>query len=113
MATHSTQASLFSAWLRDQMNQRNLTNRGLGRLIDPENVDRGRRKVLRHLEGKRFPIAKSRAVYIKVFDLDGDPFSDATDVDQPLSAELHTILRDYRVLGQRLTRALERSEVLP
>lgn len=79
-------------WLRGEITARGFSNRELGRLIDPEDPKRGRRRVLRHLSGQHFPSAASRAVYLKVFGLDDDPFEDDDE------AWRQQLIRDARAL---------------
>lgn len=102
MARNTTKAALFSTWLRGQMIQNKLSNRALGKTIDPELPERGRRQVLRHLSGSHFPNRKTRASYVDAFNLDGDPFTDEEDEDQPMAAELAYLASRLKRLERRV-----------
>lgn len=45
-----------------------MSNRRLGKITDPDDPERGRRRVQRHLSGKTVPTAASRRVYADVLD---------------------------------------------
>lgn len=101
MAKNSTKAAVFSAWLRGQMNQAALSQRELGKRIDPEQRERGRRQVVRHLSGQHFPNARTRRGYLDVFGLEGDPF---TDEEEDSEQAMYRDLREAKALLSRIER---------
>lgn len=101
MAKNSTKAAVFSTWLRGQMIQNKLSNRALGKLVDPAVPERGRRQVLRHLGGQHFPNKRTRAGYLDAFGLEGDPFTDDDAEDAPMAAELAYLAGRLKKLERR------------
>lgn len=101
MTKNSTKAALFSIWLRAQMDRHKLSNRALGRTVDPEMPERGRRQVLRHLGGEHFPNKRTRAGYLEAFGLEGDPF---TDDEEDSEQAMYRDLREAKALLSRIER---------
>jgi hypothetical protein len=88
----TTRPQAFATWLEAQMVQRNLSRRALGRVIDPEQPEQGRRTVIRHLSGEVFPVTESRRKYLDAFGLVDDPFAEAESEErQQIVAELLAI----------------------
>lgn len=102
MAKNSTKAVVFAAWLRGQMAQAGLSQRELGKRIDPEQRERGRRQVVRHLSGQHFPNARTRRGYLEVFGLEGDPFTDDDPEDSPMASELAYLASRLKKLERRV-----------
>jgi hypothetical protein len=99
--TTSPKAHLFSSWLRGQMIQNKLSQRALGKKIDPEQPERGRRQVVRHLAGEHFPNRRTRGVYLEAFGLEGDPF---TDDEEDSEQAMYRDLREAKALLTRIER---------
>jgi hypothetical protein len=79
-------AALFALSLRREAEKRSLSVRRLGRLTDPANPERGRRRVQRHLSGSFMPSVASRETYADVLGLPRDFFLGADDdMEEPLT----------------------------
>lgn len=93
-------AVAFSRWLGSQIAAKQISQRTLGRLIDKELPERGRRQVVRHLSGRHYPSPSMRARYADVF---GEEYvEDDDDEEDDLVLRLHRIARDARDLARRL-----------
>jgi len=57
----------YNRLLQNEMRRHGLSVRKLGKLVDPDNPERGRRRVQRHLAGTQ-PSSTSRATYARVLD---------------------------------------------
>lgn len=57
----------FNVLLRSEMQRQNLSVRLLGKMIEPDDPELGRRRVQRHLTGT-IPTEASRAAYARVLD---------------------------------------------
>lgn len=99
-------AVAFAHWLRGQMAEREISQRALGKRLDPAEPERGRRQVVRHLSGDHYPSRPSRRAYAQVL---GEEFLDPDD-DEPqpvsLTEELTLLVREHRAFGRRLERML-------
>lgn len=109
MATNP-KALAFSHWLRARMADHDISQRALGKQLDPEQPERGRRQVVRHLSGTNYPSKASRRSYGEVF---GEEFVDEDDEEEsdPVSLidELTGLVRAHRALGRKLERIASRS----
>jgi hypothetical protein len=56
-------AALYAISLRKAMEQRGISVRALGKLTDPDDPERGRRRVQRHLTGRYMPTEASQRTY--------------------------------------------------
>lgn len=81
MGKPNGKAALFALSLRRQMAGRSLSVRALGRLSDPADPERGRRRVQRHLSGRFLPSAASRVAYARALELPEEFFLDDDDDD--------------------------------
>lgn len=89
------------------MDKKQLSNRALGKLLDPPNPERGRRQVLRHLSGKHYPSTAYRKSYGELLGDLPEMFADDDDEEaDPVSlvAELHDMARAHRDLAKRADR---------
>lgn len=91
------------------MDKKKLSNRALGRLLDPERPERGRRQVLRHLSGKHYPSRASRAAYGEILGPLPEMFDDDDEETHQVSLEeqLNALARDVSALSRRVKRAKE------
>lgn len=104
---HSRDAAVFAVRLQQLMTERGLSKRGLGRLVDPEKPERGRRQVLRHLSGQHAPSRASRVKYATVLGLPPLAFVDEDDEESEpvsLAEELLEVVRVQRELNRRIAR---------
>lgn len=84
------------------MQERGVSNRALGRLTDPSDPERGRRRVQRHLTGSIMPSSASQRTYAEV--LDAPELAPADDEEESLNQSL---MREVRAVRLRLA-SLER-----
>ena len=63
-----------------------MSKRALGKLSDPDDPERGRRRVQRHLSGKTAPTTASRRVYADL--LEAPELAPSEDEEEDLQAEL-------------------------
>jgi hypothetical protein len=97
-------ALAFAQWMRGQMSESQISQRALGKRIDPAQPERGRRQVVRHLSGAHYPSKASRGAYAEVF---GEEFLDEDDEEADpvsLADELLELARAHRAIGRRLDR---------
>lgn len=108
---HVTQVSTnhralaFSHWLRARMATKEISQRALGKLIDRDLPERGRRQVVRHLSGSHFPTPRMREAYATVF---GEEYAeDDDDAEVDLAAALNRLARDAATIARLLVRERE------
>lgn len=104
MSRPNGEAAIFALQLRRAIDRRGVSLRGLGKLTDPSEPERGRRRVQRHLSGRTAPTAASRRVYAELLDApELAPVSE--DEEEDLDAAL---LRAIRSLQPSKVAALRR-----
>lgn len=76
----TTNAATYGDWLRDRMEERSLTQRQLGKLLNPDNPEVARRAIRRYLKGMT-PIERTRQSIASVLGTDelGPDGSDEED----------------------------------
>lgn len=94
-------AELFAHRLRTLIERAGYSVRGFGRKVDPDDPERGRRRVQRHLSGKHLPSRSSRDSYADALDIDASELP-LPDDDASESA----ISRDEMSVWQRVNRKL-------
>lgn len=75
---HMDNQPTLASWLRQQLDERGVTVRGLARVIDPVSPERGRRNLHRYLTGSTRPNAPMRK---KIADALGVPVSEVPNGD--------------------------------
>lgn len=94
MAKPNGKAALFALALRKEMTARGLSVRALGRLSDPADPERGRRRVQRHLSGSHLPSVPSRIAYAVALELHEDHFLDDDEERDVFSPLTRGVLRE-------------------
>jgi hypothetical protein len=90
-------ALAFSHWLRTQMTSKDISQRALGKQIDGDNPERGRRQVVRHLSGQHFPSKRLRRAYATVF---GEEYVEEDDEEGDLAGRLKRLAREAQSLAR-------------
>lgn len=79
--------------------------RGFGKKVDPDDPERGRRRVQRHLSGKHLPSKASRDSYAGALDIDPSELPLPDDGDgEDVQATLSAVTREHRAMGHKLER---------
>lgn len=98
-------AALYALRLRRRMDERAVTVRGLGRLTDPDDAERGRRRVQRHLSGSYMPSAASQRTYAEALDAP-ELAPDSDEEEESLDARLMRAVRETRSRLAQIERRL-------
>lgn len=96
MGKPNGRAALFAIRLRKEMDSRGLSVRSFGKLTDPSNPERGRRRVQRHLSGSFMPSPASRKAYAVALGLPEESFLDddeEEDLHSPLTRAVRAAVR--------------------
>ena len=105
MSTVEKKRSVFGDQLRPILTEKNVSLRKLGRMIDPEHPEHGRRGLARWVGGHHKPTRENRNRVADALGVDRSVFDDEDDEeDHALAIELMTLLR--RVLKQETAEAL-------
>lgn len=86
MRNPSKDAALYSLKLRRRMSGQGVSTRALGKLTDPDNPERGRRRVMRHLSGTTMPSAASQRTYAEA--LNAPELAPEDDEEESLNQRL-------------------------
>lgn len=97
-------AEAFAHRLRSLIEREGHSVRGFGRLVDPENPERGRRRLQRHLSGKHLPSKASRDNYAGALDVDSSDLPLPDDEEDDLESTFKAMTREYRAMGHGLAR---------
>jgi len=89
------------------MTAKQVSQRALGKLIDADNRERGRRQVVRHLSGKHYPSPGMRARYADVFGEEFEEGGEDDDEETDLVVRLNRLARDARALAREVRRDRE------
>lgn len=98
-------AALYALNLRRTLENRGVSVRALGKLTDPDDPERGRRRVQRHLSGRYMPSPASQRTYAEA--LDAPELAPTDDEEESLDARLTREVRATKARLLRLERALE------
>lgn len=99
MGRNSTRSAVFAQALRREIEARGFSIRGFGKRVDPNDPERGRRRVQRHLSGRHLPSPQSRLSYAMALGLPGSTFEpDADAEDRSLNARLTSAIRELQAL---------------
>lgn len=98
-------AEVFAHRLRSLIEREGHSVRGFGKLADPGNPERGRRRLQRHLSGKHLPSKASRDSYAGALGVDPSelPLPEDEDGDD-LESTLKAMTREHRAMGHGLAR---------
>lgn len=98
-------AKVFAHQLQKFMEQKGYSVRAFGKLVDPDDPERGRRRVQRHLGGTILPSPASRDSYAAALDVSPTELPLPSDDDGADTATAFVaVTRDYRALGIRIER---------
>lgn len=95
-------AALFALDLRRAIDRNDISLRRLGKLTDPTDPERGRRRVQRHLSGRTSPTDASRRVYADILQAP-ELLPESDEEDESMDGDL---LQEARAKAQEDPRAL-------
>lgn len=99
-------AEAFAHRLRSLLEQQEYSVRGFGKKVDPEQPERGRRRVQRHLSGEHLPSKASRDSYADALGVEPEelPLPSDDDDGEDVQATLSAMTREHRAMGHKLER---------
>lgn len=95
-------AAIFALELRRAIDRNGISLRRLGKLTDPTEPERGRRRVQRHLSGRTNPTAASRRMYAEILEapeLDSSDDEEESEVAADLMRRLRALMREVQREG--------------
>lgn len=104
MGKPNGKAALVALSLRREIERAGYSVRGFGKAVDPDDPERGRRRLQRHLSGRFLPSRASRIAYAIALGLPEEFFLDADDeedVQAPLARAIQRAVRDALREGVR------------
>lgn len=99
-------AKAFAHQLRSLIERQGYSVRGFGKKVDPDDPERGRRRLQRHLSGKHLPSRASRDSYADALEVERNelplPDDDRDDSVEAMAREVRAQARGLERFASRL-----------